>query len=175
MLEASNFSVCNDSEQTYYNISHPIYWDFVDSIPTYYGQGYLFSLILWTETVDTIIRVMDRPEFGYLVQQILLSESWTSLNLATFVLYILLFRPSNRPDLHCYLCGRTIPKVSFNIRQENILYKCEISYNFCPNGPTLLTGNVSHGKFILHIFQQDKSGIKQIMLNKKTKEMTLWH
>ena len=83
MFEASNFSVCNASEQTYYNKSHLIFCDFVDFIPTYYGQGYFFSLILWTETVDTIIRVIDRPEFGYLVLQILLSESSTARDLVT--------------------------------------------------------------------------------------------
>ena len=67
MLEASNFSVCNDLEYTYHDISHPIYRDFVDSISTYYGLGYLFNLILWTETVHSVIRVIDGPEFGYLV------------------------------------------------------------------------------------------------------------
>mgnify|MGYP000585158470 CR=1 FL=1 len=55
----------------------------MDSIPTYYGQGYLFSLILWTETVDTIIRVMDRPEFGYLVLYLLLSETFTAGDVVT--------------------------------------------------------------------------------------------
>ena len=28
---------------------------------------------------------------------------------------------------------------------------------------------------LFYIFQWDESGIKQIMLNNKTKEMTLWH
>ena len=98
MLEASNFSVCNASEYTYYNMSHPIYWDFVDSIPTYYGQGYLLSIILWTKTVLTIIRVIHSPKFGYPV------------------LYLLLFRPSNLPDFERLPVRRTIQKVSFNIR-----------------------------------------------------------
>ena len=67
MLEASNFSVSNDLEYTYCDKSHPIYRDFVDSISTYYGLGYLFNLILWTKTVLTIIRAIHSSKFGYFV------------------------------------------------------------------------------------------------------------
>ena len=55
----------------------------MDSIPTYYGQGYLFNLILWTETVDTIIRVIHGRKFGYLVLYLLLSESFTAGDVIT--------------------------------------------------------------------------------------------
>ena len=55
----------------------------MDSIPTYYGQGYLFNLILWTKIVLAIIRVIHGRKFGYLVLYLLLSESFTAGDVVT--------------------------------------------------------------------------------------------
>ena len=55
----------------------------MDSISTYYGLGYLFSIILWTKTVLTIIRVIHSPKFGYLVLYLLLSETFTAGDVVT--------------------------------------------------------------------------------------------
>ena len=81
--KSSDFSVCDDLKYTCYDISHPIYWDFVDSISTYYGLGYLFSIILRTKIVLAIIRVIHGRKFGYLVLYLLLSESFTAWDLVT--------------------------------------------------------------------------------------------
>ena len=55
----------------------------MDSISTYYGLGYLFSIILRTKIVLTIIRVIHSPKFGYLVLYLLLSESSTAGDVVT--------------------------------------------------------------------------------------------
>ena len=55
----------------------------MDSISTYYGLGYLFSIILWTKTVLVIIRVIHGRKFGYLVLYLLLSESFTAGDVIT--------------------------------------------------------------------------------------------
>ena len=118
MFEASNFSVCNGSEQTYCNKSHLILvfamaqnrlttikvirflrfcglnfnllrsrvfvqFDFVDRDSTQCYQSHRRSGIWIPRIVDSVIRVIDGPEFGYLVLYIVLSESSTARNLLT--------------------------------------------------------------------------------------------